>query len=173
MPRHLQFYSPAYILAPSTITTTAVSLAASSLFYKQADFAANTAPTPTSKSSAQHQMSWSSGNPNGGTGECVTGLPHFIQLTLSNSHYGFLNSQSSYNYNLSELIANQQQLLAGGLSSLSLLVNGTGAASASGAVGVGGVVGPQSQSSANNGYVFKFQFWPPHYRLFEKLSKMK
>lgn len=149
----MQFYSPAFILAPSTITTTAVSLAASNLFYKQADFAA-IAPTPTSKSSAQHQLSLSTSNSNGGTGESVALLPHFIQLTLSNSHYGFLNSQNNYNYNLNELILNQQQLLAGGgggVNSLSLLSNGmsTGA-TGSGAAGASSGAGSQAQS-ANNG----------------------
>ena len=35
--RKLQFYSPAYILAPSTITNTAIGLAASNLFFKNGD----------------------------------------------------------------------------------------------------------------------------------------
>lgn len=133
-----------------------MSLAASNLFYKQADFA-STAPTPTSKAAAaQHQMSWSSGNPNGGTGECVSSLPHFLQLTLSNSHYGFLNNQNNYNYNLSELVVNQQQLLAGGggglTNSLSLLANGVSSVS-SGSSSVGAGSGSQAQSNVNNGYV--------------------
>lgn len=160
----MQFYSPAYILAPSTITTTAVSLAASNLFYKQADFAAS-APTPTSRSAAnaQHQFSWNSGQANGGTGECVSLLPHFVQLALSNSHYGFLNSQNNYNYNLTELILNQQQLMlgGGGVNSLSLLANGlsqtasslgmsvSGSGSASGS-GSGAGSSSQSQANANN-----------------------
>lgn len=167
----MQFYSPAYILAPPSITTTAVSLAASHLFYKQLD--ATAAPTPTSK---PHQLSLSaggvagggSGGLGGGTGECASMLPHFVQLTLSNSHYGFLNAQNNYNYNLSELILSQQQLLLGAAastgagggggvagggpassssSSLSLLANGVGSASIS--TGASGISG-QLASSVNN-----------------------
>lgn len=127
--RHMQFYTPAYILAPSTITTTAINLAASHLFYKGADF--TSAPTSATK----HQLSLStnagvgagSGAGMCGIGESVSLLPHFVQLTLSNSHYGFLNGQNNYNYNLGELILSQQQLLtgqAGVTNSLSLLANG-------------------------------------------------
>lgn len=153
----MQFYSPAYILAPSTITTSAVSLAASHLFFKQADFAAASAttPTPTSKSSGAHQLSSLSAS--GGVGECLSLLPHFIQLTLSNSHYGFLNGQNNYNYNLNELVHTQQQLLNGlpGVSSLSLLSNGpsgSGSGSGSGSSGSSGG-SSQPQSNIANGYV--------------------
>lgn len=144
-----QFYSPAYILAPSTITTSAVSLAASNLFYKNADFlVARSAANPTSSTSNTNGM-----------GECISLLPHFVQLNMSNSHYGFLNSNNSYNYNLNELIAQQQQLLqpgssgsllnstSGSLSNLSMA--GSAIASVGGASGSGSAQLGQSASMSN------------------------
>ncbi len=78
--RKLQFYSPLFILAPSTIASQAVNLLASNLFYKQ----------ETNKSSLISNI------------DCSSIMPNFIQLNMSNSHYGYLNT------NLNDIIHNQQ-----------------------------------------------------------------
>ena len=94
----IQFYSPLFVLAPSTIATTAVSLATSNLFFKN------------SSTNSHHNSNC--------TGDGVSHMPNFVHLNFSNSNYGFLNSHHTYNYNLGELIGQQQQLLPGSGSNL-------------------------------------------------------
>ncbi len=105
--KKMQFYSPAFILAPTTITTTAVALAASNLFFKNVSVTTPGGNAPgTSKSNGPLN---STSNTNGGESNAL--LPHFIQLNMSNSNYGFLNLNNNYNFNLSDLIHQQQHFL--------------------------------------------------------------
>ncbi|CAF1015787.1 unnamed protein product, partial [Brachionus calyciflorus] len=93
--KKLQFYSPLFVLAPSTITTTAVSLAASNLFYKNQSNVNN-----------NHHHSNHSAN---GTGDGISQMPNFIQLNFSNSNYGLGNSTSNLNGNFLTSQSYQQQ----------------------------------------------------------------
>ena len=92
--RKLTFYSPAFILAPPTISSSTVGLAASNLFYRSeatsnsggggGGNASNNGPNAATAKAAPHQ--------NNGTGECSLQMPNFIQLNMSNSNYGYLNN---------------------------------------------------------------------------------
>jgi hypothetical protein len=104
--RKMQFYTPAFILAPTTITTTAVALAASNLFFKSLNVA-----TPGGSGAGTSKAGPLNSNSNTNGGECNGLLPHFIQLNMSNSNYGFLNLNNNYNFNLSDLIHQQQHFL--------------------------------------------------------------
>ncbi len=107
-------------MAPSTITTSAVALAASNLFYK-------TTSNPSTNNNQSNQMN---------IGECNQHVPHFIQLNMSNSNNGFLNSHNTYNFNLNDLIQKQQHQLLGITSSSSnsnqSMQSGSGSGSISG-----------------------------------------
>lgn len=102
-------------MAPSTITTSAVALAASNLFYKN-----NNSTSSTNNNNHQNNQSNQMN-----IGECNQHIPHFIQLNMSNSNNGFLNSHNTYNFNLNDLIQKQQQQLLGITSSSSSNSNQT------------------------------------------------
>jgi hypothetical protein len=111
--RQLQFYAPLFILAPSTITTQTINMLASNLFFKNG--AGNTEANCKALSTIIN-------------GDCSNTMPNFIQLNMSNSHYGYLN------LNLNDVLHNQQQLLLGssGGSNSGLSSNSVTSASASG-----------------------------------------
>jgi len=94
--KKMQFYSPPFILAPTTITNQAVSLAASNMIFKNMD-------VHRSQQQNNNNLNW---------GECNQLMPHFIQLSMSNSLNGFLNKNNNYNFNLTDLIHQQQSQLS-------------------------------------------------------------
>lgn len=124
--RQPQFYSPLFILAPSTISTQAVNLLASSLFFKN---------TMDATAQAAHNKSLASVI----NGDCILQMPNFIQLNMSNSHYGYLNM------NLNEM-ANSQQLL-----SQSTIGSVNGATSGKGSSGKGAVSSNGSVAGSSSG----------------------
>ncbi len=81
--KKVNFYSPPYILAPSTIASATVALAASTLIYKTAEPA-----TPASKSAPATQQPTAQQQQQG-AGDCSLLMSSFIQLNMSNSSYGF------------------------------------------------------------------------------------
>ncbi len=134
--RQLQFYAPLFVLAPSTITTQAINLLASNLFFKNNDSGANAEANSKALSTIIN-------------GECSGIMSNFIQLNLSNSHYGYLN------LNLNDVLHNQQQLLmssgsGSGVSGTSGGV-GPGAASASATVGASGSASGTNLSGSGGG----------------------
>ena len=131
--RQLQFYAPLFILAPGTITTQAINLLASNLFFKNA---AASNPAEANSKALSTVIN----------GECSQAMPNFIQLNMSNSHYGYLN------LNLNEVIHNQQQLMtvSGGVAGGSAASASNGGSGVGGAGGSGSGVGTSSSGSGTN-----------------------
>jgi len=88
------FYSPLFILAPSTISNSTVALAASNLFFKAKPIDPANSTVATASSSASNKASTLNQQPqqNCGTGDCHSLMPNFIQLNMSNSSYGYLTN---------------------------------------------------------------------------------
>ncbi len=87
------FYSPLFILAPSTISNSTVSLAASNLFFKaKPSETANSNSASTSAISNKASTLNQQPQQNCGTGECNSLMANFIQLNMSNSNYGYLTN---------------------------------------------------------------------------------
>ena len=88
------FYSPLFILAPSTISNSTVALAASNLFFKAKPTDPANSTVATASSSASNKASTLNQQPqqNCGTGDCHSLMPNFIQLNMSNSSYGYLTN---------------------------------------------------------------------------------
>ncbi len=129
--RQLQFYAPLFILAPSTITTQAINLLASNLFFKN-----NTGANAEANSKALSTII---------NGECSGIMPNFIQLNMSNSHYGYLN------LNLNDVLHNQQQLLMSGPGGASGVGGSGGGSTSGGSASASGISGSASGTNISGG----------------------
>ena len=91
MMKQLNFYSAPYILAPSTIASATVALAASNLFFKgiiETTSSLNSNTTSISNATVNNNkanatVAQPQQTPNNGNGECNALMTNFIQLNMS------------------------------------------------------------------------------------------